>query len=242
LGEKCCTAKLAPKWLVEHGTISLDEWLELHGPITRPGRCIPCEGSEPAPDAGKGVVLFWVGDYRNMVEQNGEWLPGSPSPHWQHVRYEIIQVVWTAIGDLKAKGYDAKFVGGEEAALSSAAKRPNLVALWAGAHGSCSGALENVFYCGLWTTDDGAFIASSGPAPTGVKNEWHHMSPQVKYLYVYHCYDKHGYPTQVQAQQLYAKVTGLSPGKIELCKAGSDGLCYPRQYMDSIRELARRLR
>ena len=46
LGEKCCTAKLAPKGLVEHGTISLEEWLEVHGPITRPGRCIPCEGSE----------------------------------------------------------------------------------------------------------------------------------------------------------------------------------------------------
>jgi len=47
LGEKCCTAKLAPKALVEHGTISLEEWLEVHGPITRPGRCIPCEGWEP---------------------------------------------------------------------------------------------------------------------------------------------------------------------------------------------------
>jgi len=47
LGEKCCTAKLAPKGVVEHGTISLEEWLEVHGPITRPGRCIPCEGSEP---------------------------------------------------------------------------------------------------------------------------------------------------------------------------------------------------
>jgi len=50
LGEKCCTAKLAPKGLVEHGKISLDEWLEVHGPITRPGRCIPCEGWEPEPE------------------------------------------------------------------------------------------------------------------------------------------------------------------------------------------------
>jgi len=60
LGEKCCTAKLAPKGVVEHGTISLEEWLEVHGPITRPGRCIPCKGSEP--EEQKDCRLQWTMD------------------------------------------------------------------------------------------------------------------------------------------------------------------------------------
>ena len=60
LGEKCCTAKLAPKGVVEHGTISLEEWLEVHGPITRPGRCIPCEGWQP--EDPKDCRLLWTMD------------------------------------------------------------------------------------------------------------------------------------------------------------------------------------
>jgi len=65
LGEKCCTAKLAPKGLVEHGTISLEEWLEDHGPITRPGRCIPCEGSEP----GGGTAEEKASSSSGLVEK-----------------------------------------------------------------------------------------------------------------------------------------------------------------------------
>jgi len=231
LGEKCCTAKLAPKWLVEHGTISLEEWLEDHGPITRPGRCIPCEGWEPEEPEDKGKVRFWVGDWTVQHED-------------EHInRTHLIQRVQQAVKVLRAKGYDAKFVGGSKGSLLEAATEQGLVALWAGAHGFCDylswPGRRDYLKCEMAATFNKARIFAIEPL-SGLDSDWPPSmdSDVLRRLYVYHCIYELTDKDIGAVRQLYSAVTGVPTWKLRTCAVDKFGYCHFTQYAESISELA----